>query len=337
MKSTRPVNTGASTRVRALPPVPPGTYPDPIPGVIPYGSLTIFAGAAGVGKTVMLSEMFARIRDGRPVWGHPTNPPTAFYYIAADRPWFPTFHDTFTCAGFPDIPHYALADDPEQAPTNWNERTAFLMLEAILLDKIQPLPGSLIAIDPAYPLFIKGDQNKARDVAVSLHVYRRLMAAFHVSFICCSNVTKERTDSSFARPQDRISGSGAFSAYSDTQIYLMDKKGDGYPQLLGWTPRRAPAEEFKVTFDPSTKLFIPYTGKLEADDPETLPLLDEKVTAVFHLIPPFPEAIPTGDLEARAQEHLELSRATLHRYLTVLEQHGLIIRPHGYIKRTLTS
>ncbi len=154
--------------------------------MIPFGSLTIFAGAAGVGKTVMLSEMFARIRDGRPVWGHPTNPPTAFYYIAADRPWFPTFHDTVTCAGFADIPHYALADDDDQRPSNWSEGTAFLMLESILIDKLKPIPGSLIAIDPAYPLFIKGDQNKARDVAVSLHVYRRLMAAFHVTLIAAA-------------------------------------------------------------------------------------------------------------------------------------------------------
>jgi hypothetical protein len=299
--------------------------------------LTIFAGAAGVGKTVMLSEMFARIRDGRPVWGHPTHPPTAFYYIAADRPWFPTFHDTFNCAGFPEISHYSLADDPDQNPGNWTERTAFLLLETILADKVQPLPGSLIAIDPAYPLFIKGDQNKARDVAVSLHVYRRLMAAFSCTFVCCSNVTKERTDSTFTRPQDRISGSGAFSAYSDTQIYLMDRKGEGYPQIFGWTPRRAAAEEFKVEFDPVTKLFIPYLGELEADDPETLPLLEEKVKEVYRLVPLFPGEIDTTELEDLAKDHLSISRATLHRYLKVLESHRLISHVYGKVKRCLTS
>lgn len=317
---------------------PPGpAFPDPIPGVIPFGTLTIFAGAAGVGKTVMLSEMLARMRDGRPVWGHPTNPPTGFFYLAADRPWYPTFADTFACAGFPDIAHYALADDPDQRPSQWQERTAFLLLESILTDKLKPTPGSVLVIDPAYPLFIKGDQNKARDVAVSLHVYRKLITRFQVSVICCSNVTKERTDSSFVRPQDRISGSGAFSAYSDTQMYLMDKKGEGYPQLFGWTPRRAAAEEFQVEFDQKTRLFVPYTGQLPADDPEIAPLADVKLQPVLDLIPPFPDAIRAADLEDLALGTLRLSRATLHRYLTVLEGHGLIARPRGYVKRCLTS
>src|SRR5262245_20619483 len=85
-------------------------YLDPIPDIVPHQSLSYMSGASGVGKTRILADMLARMRDGRPICGHVTNPPTGFYYLAADRDWS-TFERAFKAAGFPDINRYVLAED----------------------------------------------------------------------------------------------------------------------------------------------------------------------------------------------------------------------------------
>lgn len=331
--------TAPSASPQADPPAPT-SYPDPIQDILPFGSLAIFAGASGVGKTRMLASILARIRDGRQVWGHKTHLPTGFGYIAADRPWFPTFDVTFTIAGFPEIPHYALADDPTTHPKNWTTEGAFTLLETIL-KKLKPVPGSLVVVDPAYPLFIKGNQNEARAVAVSLHWYRRFLTQFQITMICCANVAKERESDKMARSQDRVSGSGAFIAYSDTNIYMLDPKGEGYPTMFGWTPRLGSAEEFPVQFDPDTKLFVPYTGILPASPiEETFAYLDTQVKAVYELIPPAVGAecwIETSVLIPLVVERLEVSAATVFRYLATLDKNGLIERGHGKVRRKMMS
>lgn len=111
MAASRPTTPQPSNAESPTSSQPPNPFPDPIPGIIPFGTVTLVGGASGVGKTTMLAEWCARWRDGRPICGHPTNPPTAFCYISADRPWL-EYQPMFTAAGFPDIPHYALAQDP---------------------------------------------------------------------------------------------------------------------------------------------------------------------------------------------------------------------------------
>lgn len=336
-KSTRPVKPSAT------PPAPQDAswtrkYPAPIEGVIPFGTITNFSGAYGTGKTILTSEMLAKIRDGREVFGHATNPPTAFYYVAADRPWYPTYHETFESAGFPDIWHYSIADDVEQDPRLWRKEAALLFTEKILTHKVQPIPGSFVIFDPAYPLFIKGDQNNARDVATSLHWFRWLMRRFEINVLCMANQSKEREDGRYNRPQDRLAGSGAFGAYSDTQMYLQDKKGEGYPLLFGWKPRRGEIQEFELEFDPESKLFVPYTGCLDPDEPEEAAILPLNIKQVYDLIPDEGQILDTADLEElAAQPPLKLSRATVQRHLAILEKQGLILRPRGKVQRRKLS
>lgn len=325
------------------PETPPTIYPDPIPKILPFGSLTVFAGASGVGKTIILSEMLVRIRDGRTVWGHPTNRPTGFFYLAGDRPWSPTFTDTFAVAGFPDIAHYALADDrKKRSPRSWLQ-TKFdtSLLETILRDKLQPIPGSLVVIDPAYPLFTLGNQNDAKSVATTLHWFRDLIAEYQITLICCANVAKEREGEKVRRSQDRVSGSGAFIAYSDTNMYMHDGEGEGYPVIFGWTPRRTAPEQFPVEFDPKTQLFVPYTGILPASPIEdTLAYLEAKVAELYALIPPAvgPDCwVPTAELIPKALEALGVSLATIKRYLDTLDKNGLIERCYGKVRRKMTS
>lgn len=331
-KSSSPVNEVSEV----TPTVPLSKrYPPPIPGVIPFGALVIFAGASGVGKTVMLSEMLVRLREGRTIWGHPTNCPADFFYLAGDRPWDPTFTDTFEVAGFPDIKHYALADDTPEDPSTWRKEDALKILARLLEKKLQPTAGSLVIVDPAYPLFIKGNQNDARDVAVSMHGFRRLVQRFQITLICCANTAKEREENKTQRPQDRVSGSGAFIAYSDTNMYMHDNGNEG-GTVFGWTPRRAAHECFQVQFDPHTRLFVPYTGQLAPDDPITATdPLHPKTQQVLDLVP-VEGMIETAEL-IDAAEGLGLNEPTTRYHLRKLKDRQLVVHIYSKVGRQKPS
>lgn len=293
-------------------------FPDPIPGVIPFGTVNLFQGASGVGKTIMLAEWCARWRDGKTICGHPTNRPTGFYYLAADRDWT-TYARAFAAAGFPDIPHYTLAEDDTQKPKEWRDAAAVALFESCLA-KLSPQPGGLVFVDPVAPLFIKGDQNRARDVAVSLHCFRRCARQYCITLFCSANVAKSKVEEAYRRPQDRIAGSGAFVAYSDTQIYMQPPTEPNGPTILGWTPRCAPSEEFKFRFNPETHLFVPFIGLQD----EGSTLADDRPTQCYQLLPE-EGTISRKEWFERVQERFPHSIETFKRDIRKLIKRELLV------------
>lgn len=242
---------------------PATAFPDPIPGVIPFGTVTIFAGAPGVGKTAMLADWIVRWRDGRTIWGHLTNCPTQFCYLAADRQWA-SHQQWFNAVGYPDIPRYSVVDDPEFKPSDLAQHHNALGLFAKALSKANngqpPIPGAHVFVDPVSPLFIAGSPNSSRDVARSLIEMSRLTKQYAINLTVTAHFGKQIADkmSRYQRPQDRIAGSGAFSGFSDTQIYLCDPEPPDHPfHCLGWNPRHSRPEEFTCTRG-DNGLFIPY-------------------------------------------------------------------------------
>jgi len=302
-------------------------FPDPIPGVMPFGTVTIFAGAPGVGKTAMLADWCTRWRDGKPIWGHATNRPTAFYYLAADRQW--ASHATwFALAGFPDIPFYSLADDlsfdVRQLAHARHAHDHFLQC----FNRLDPIPGAHVFVDPVAPLFIAGDPNRSRDVAVSMLRFSRLAADRQINITCTAHFGKQKTDpkEQYTRPQDRIAGSGAFAGFTDTQIYLIDPAPPKQPyHILGWVPRHAGPEEFHTVRD-ANGLFVPY-GLYEE-----LERLDQALNCVST------DPTPAGIVLQRMQTGLGFSVATAERYLSQLVKLGRVSKPRrGIYQRAALS
>lgn len=294
-------------------------FPDPIPTIIPFGSVTVFAGAAGVGKTAMLAEWFVRIRDGRKIWGHDTNVPTEILYVAADRQWA-SHQQWFDTAGFKEFRHYSVADD-KSINAEWlrQPQNALKLFDKIMLE-LNPRPGALITLDPVAPLFILGDQNRPRDVAATLLHFSRFTSKYRVTLICTAHFSKQKSDvmSQYRRPQDRISGSGAFAGFSDTQMYLVDPEPPDQPyHVFGWVPRHCKPETVRCVRD-DHGLFVPCTDTGGEID-ELLKLMPEG------------RSISIGDLEELAFETLGMSRRTLYRRLEDLETAGQVERERGRI------
>lgn len=299
-------------------------FPDPIPGIIPFGTVTLFAGAPGVGKTAMLAEWCRRWRDGLTICGHKTNCPTGFYYLAADRQWA-SHQQWFDAVGFSDIPHYSLADDAGQNLGKLHDPKYAAQLLLDCLGKLRPIPGSHLYIDPTVPLFISGDPNKARDVAASMLRFSRLCMDLAITLFLIAHFAKQKADArdQYARPQDRISGSGAFSGFSDTQIYLIDPIPPKQPyHLLGWVPRHEKPAEFAFERDEKTGLFVPFE------------LYDElgKLSAVLQAIPYEPTETKIIIFTITKATNLSIPQA--ERYLAALTKEGRVVKlRRGLYKR----
>ncbi len=295
------------------------TFPDPIPGILLYRTVNIFAGAPGVGKTAMIMDWIARMATGRTVWGHPTTCPTGFYYLAGDRQW-DSHARWLELAGIPEglVHHYSITDDPLLDLNHLKNTYDALDLFALCLEKLDPQPGSLLIVDPGSPLFIAGSANNSKDVARSLITMSRIIRAKQITILMAAHFGKQSADltTRYTRPQDRIAGSTAFSGFSDSQFYLVDPEPQNNQpwHLLGWVPRHTRPQEFKCTRG-DNGLFIPYND------------IEEDVTAQQIL----DQFVATGSttyavIVDRAFELHQLSKATVKRAITRLLEDRRIVR-----------
>lgn len=314
--NSSPSDTNGQRSGPAQPSNPP-EFPDPIPGIIPFGTLTIVAGAPGVGKTAMLAEWIRRWQAGRTICEKPTNKPLGgFYFLAADRQW-QSHQIWFDAVGYPNIPHYSVADDPTYSLERLKAANMAFTCFEDCLKKLAPPPGAHLIVDPVSPLFIQGDPNRARDVATSLLRFSRACQQYKINITCTAHFGKQKADQKeqYARPQDRIAGSGAFSGFSDTQVYLIDPLPPKQPyHILGWVPRHAAPEEFHFKREETNGLFIPYEHYTEANQTD----------AVLTCVPYEPLAMEA--LVKRVHEQLGYSVRTTERYLKQLVADGRVTK-----------
>lgn len=262
-----------------------------------------------------------RWRDGRTIWGHATNPPVGgFYYVCADRgQTAEAFHAK---VGFSEDVHFYSVVSSQSGidHTNFHKDAHGGQLLTHTISALNPPPGAHLFIDPLAPLFITGNQNRARDVAASMVGLSRIIEErqINITGICHFSKQKGNKNDRYARPQDRISGSGAFSGFSDTQIYLVDPELPLQPYyLLGWNPRHHKPEEFRCTRE---EWFVPYRGLCDVGTAAD----NDRPTFVLSYIPD--DGIRTGDLVDIAADRLDCSPRTIFSDIKTLHERGSIVK-----------
>lgn len=293
-------------------------FPDPIPGILPFGTVTLVAGAPHAGKTTLLADWCRSWRDGTPILGKPTHRPTGLYYLTVDRGW-DSYAPIFADAGYPEIPHYSIVDDDTVSLLDFSKPFQAFELFKRSLDCLAPLPGGHVIVDPVSPIFIRGDQNRSRDVATSLVAFARRCKEYQINLTLTAHFGKQRIDpkEQYVDPEDRISGSGSFSGYSHTQVYLIKPSPPKQPYtLLGWHPRHGPPEEFKLVKGPGGR-FQPYTE----EQGET-----SRDLAVLEAFPLPGVLVGFAELKTTIQIATGFSPATIKRALDVLIKDRRVLR-----------
>lgn len=302
-------------------------YPDPIPGIMPFGSISTFAGASGVGKTAMYASWIRRWLDGKDICGHKTNPPTEIGILVGDRRW-ESHKQWLVTAGCADrVKHYSLRDD---SSFDWHGLRGAIKVPDLFsraLDKLALAPGSLLITDPM-PLWIPGKVNDYKDVAVGLGALDKILKPRDLTNLGIFHQSKQLNDKSqqYKRPQDRILGSAATIGFSDTAMYLLspqDMEESYYG--FGWTPHNALAETFEFTRD-AWGLFIPYRNSQEQTERDL----------VLECVPY--EPLATIAIIERTAAATLLSKRTIERRLKDLLQQGHIVKvSHGVYVRVKPS
>lgn len=243
------------TRATPLPP----SFPDPIPGLIPFGSLCIFMGPPKRGKTALLSQWCTRWRDGKTICGLPTHTPTAIGIFTTDHKWHLNQGPWFRAAGFPDVRHFSLRDDTTM---NWRQLRIPQRADETLnrgLDALDLPPGGLVLIDVMGP-FITSRLNDYAEVVGGLGTISQNMDRRQLTCLALSHMGKQKGDTKdqYKDPFERILGSGAQIGFSDTMFYLLGPKDIDQPYYeVGWQPTHAPAGTFRFKRD-AYGLFVPH-------------------------------------------------------------------------------
>lgn len=288
----------------------------PIPDVMPGGTMALFAGASGVGKTAFVAGLVKEFLLGGQICGHQATKLPFVGVLAVDRRW-DSHKQWFSAVGYPDIPHYSYRDDPSIKWEQFHDRKKLPLLFRLGLDKLAPPRDSIIIVDPL-TMFIPGNLIDYKLTAVGL---AQLDAVYHdlgVTIIGICHIGKQKNDvkQRYTRPQDRILGSAALAGFTDTQMYLLgpEETDEEYYQF-GWVPHHAEPETFEFIRD-ERGLFIPYQD--HDHNAERLELLAQ--------VSPSPEGSHTHDLTTWAGEHLAISRRTTYRHLNTLERQGRVQR-----------
>lgn len=240
-------------------------FPDPIPGIITFGSLNLLAGASGVGKTCLMAWVLKRLRDGLPIFDRETNAPAKLGFICADRGEL-TARYWLDKADYQDIAFYSLADDDAFNTSRLRSKVTLIKILGECFDKLQLPPGSLAVVDPL-ALFMGGNLNDYTNCAVACLEMRRECRRRQITLIGTAHASKQKSDRKerYERLQDRILGSTAQLGYGDTQLYLAspEETGERFYTFL-WHSHTAPAEVFPLGRN-KEGLFVPWAESAQSD------------------------------------------------------------------------
>lgn len=292
---------------------------DLVDTLLPAGRIHLFGGAAGAGKTTVISWMLRQIQLGNEVFGKKTNPPEGgVYFLTADRPWRdyqePISKAKLDLAGF-----YSFSDDPAMTYTKFCHPNPVPLLQNALAT-LAPKPKSVVVID-VLGLFLGDDLRRYRPIMGYMWEYNKWCEDKDITIIGSVHATKQRGQADrYVRLFDRVMGAGPLQATCSTTMYLASKEETG--SELGYqefeiAPRNAAAEKFQMVWDSD--------GLLKPGHSAAPVLISKEETEILALIDGNPE-VQTDDLAQQIMSLLGIGRNKAYDWIKALSQKGLIAR-----------
>lgn len=209
--------------------------------ILPLHQFSLLVGPSGCGKTTLTLQMWKHHEKGKPfpVMLDPSIKRAAI--VLADR----TSSEAETRSkylGIDSLEIYGIVDDTN---LDLNVIRDPLKLWGHILRTLKTDP-QLIIIDPI-ALFMEGSLIDYKSVAITLIRFNQYAMKYKTTLLGLHHTAKQRADNKYARPQDRVSGSGAFPGYSSTQCIMVEglESGNEYDELI-IIPHMTPRENYTL-------------------------------------------------------------------------------------------
>ena len=287
--------------------------------LLPPNEVSVLAGASGAGKSTLLLQFLKAWQDGDSFLEIPP-PKERIAYLVGDRSIHSLQHragdvglnlNAFPCA--------SLIDDRDLDIQQFKVDPLGLLFR--LLDTLE---GPLFIVAPLI-VFLGVDLNRYNLVAPQLIQLNRFCQQRNYTVLGTHHTTKARTDFAFLRPQARISGSSALSAFTSTQLALTspDEVQHAVPMLesaarLDVVSHLAASETHWLSRG-AQGLFTPMGPEAE----KILQACGPTGLAVYQAIPPN-HSLETAEIIGALEG--VTSRATIFRQLEKLVAAGILQR-----------
>ena len=192
----------------------------------PPHQIHILAGASGSGKTTLLLQALASWERGQPFLSTVV-PSKGVAYLVGDRTR-EEVDERVRHVKLERVKVFGIVDDLRNATSRIKalKYTPEKGLRDLIQEGFGDYDFDILVIDPIF-LFLQGKIIDYQDIALSLITLNQFATERNLTLFAAHHATKARTDFTFKRSQDRISGSSAFQGFSGTQMILIDTAESG--------------------------------------------------------------------------------------------------------------
>ena len=209
-----------------------------VDSIFKAGKVHLLGGPSGSGKSTWLLETIAtEWSKGKPVLGYQSHP-APWVYISADRSTDSVL-ETMERIGIPesDVRIYSMTDSH-----------SLLDISAAIRKCLELEPKPELVVIEGLASLMKGSHNNYQHVARFLQSLGLICVEFNITIIGVVHSTKCKQGEEFLNPRQRVLGSVAWAAYSETMLLLepvgLEQNGTSPQRRLYVLPRQA--KEFTV-------------------------------------------------------------------------------------------
>lgn len=185
--------------------------------LLPNRQVNILTGASGSGKSTILCQALSawEKKERFPFMLPPSTRSVGFIIMDRTKD---EMDQRLKALGVTQVETYGFVDDTLSESLL---KTPSLLFAQIIEKRLSQRHDAYV-LDPVALLLEAKSTNDLKEVAAGLIRMARFAAANNACIIATHHTVKTRSDFSFVRPQDRISGSSAWQGYSGTQLVLIE-------------------------------------------------------------------------------------------------------------------